>query len=120
MCRGTSTTASTATPSLPDSTRNADTRPATPCAFASRVERTISSVCDCRAMRFSASPSGIDSSTKLATINPACHAVCLGLSEPPKPYNRATMVTDSAIASRLVMNRKAAPPAMSQLATAMP
>ena len=71
-------------------------------------------------MRLSASPSGTDSSTKLATIRPACQAVCLGLSEPPKPYNRATMVTDSAIASRLVMNRNAAPPAIVQLPRAMP
>ena len=71
-------------------------------------------------MRLSASPSGIDSSTKLATIMIACQAVCLGVSAPPKPYQRATMVTDRAIASRLVMNRNAAPPAISQLVTAMP
>jgi hypothetical protein len=44
----------------------------------------------------------------------------LGRVAPPNPYQRATMVTDRAIASRLVMNRKAAPPAMFQLATAMP
>ena len=118
--RGVIITASTPTPSAPESTRSAETRPEASSAAAPSAVRTASSVCDCSAMRLSASPSGTDSSRKQATISPACHAVCFGVSLPPKPYQRATTVTDSAIASRLVMNRNAAPPAISQLATPMP